>query len=546
MRPRNELIVITVAAFFILVLGSGMGPSASAMDCTRAAFQGLHLTDEEFAKPLMNLTATLVPATADSPEYCDVKATMWPEIAFEVMLPTTTWNQRLLMAGNGGKAGTIPRTGDLVPSGSILAAVKLGYAATGTDSGHNVATNPGSTFAYIDYPTPGANPNWHQKLLDFAYRAVHETIVVSKKIVQAYYDKAPLYTYWVGCSQGGRQGLIEAQRYPNDFNGIVAGAPVNDYMAQQMSAAEQLQPQYSAGCDISKFCGGPQIPPDKLSMLGEAVYAKCDGMDGLVDGLIDDPRECTFDPDTDLSKCPGDTDGPACFTTAQVTAIKKIYAGAFSSNGSLIVSGTLKSAEPFSGGWNNWLVAPSLQATRKYFLMEDAFKYLVWETPRPNFNFLTDWNWDTDPPQLAARGTLLNAVNPDLQPFLARGGKLLMFCGWSDTSSIPTTTAIPYYHKVLDAMGGRTKEVLAFYMVPGMQHCSGGIGCDKVDWFTPLVNWVEKGIEPRHLIGTSSTGTSRTRPICRYPEVARYRGAGDINNAANFMCVPPRSGDTKP
>ncbi len=230
----------------MLLLGTGL-MQAQAMDCTVAAFQGLNLTDGTdwvngqpvpgTGKPVTITSATLVAATVTVPAFCDVIGTMWPTITFEVALPTTTtWNQRLMLVGNGGKAGTIPKDG----GGSIVAGVQLGYAATGTDTGHCSAgcppgtqAYPGSTFAYVDYPTPGANPYWYEKLVDFAYLSMHETIVVAKQMVQAYYSEPPAYTYYVGCSTGGRQGLMEAQRYPTDFNGILAGSPVNAYMARR-------------------------------------------------------------------------------------------------------------------------------------------------------------------------------------------------------------------------------------------------------------------------------------------------------------------------
>jgi hypothetical protein len=522
MRLRKGSIVIAVAISITLLLGVRLGPSALAMDCTTDAFQALNLTDEEFGKPVTNLTATLVPATPTVPEYCDVKGTMWPEINFEVSLPTKTWNNRLYMAGNGGKAGTIP---------SLVVPLQKGYAATGTDTGHKATLNPGSTFAYIDYPTPGANPNWYQKFLDFAYRSVHETIVVAKKIVKAYYNEVPAYTYWVGCSTGGRQGLMEAQRYPTDFNGILAGSPVNNNMITQEQGPEYMIPQACDGC---------QIPYAKLPILGAAVYAKCDSIDGLVDGIIDDPRKCNFDPDKDLVKCPNDVDGPACFTEAQLTAIKAIYAGAFS-NGKLLIPGLSKGAEAFSGGWYNWFVSlpsqtPWYQHILYYTLVWDVFKYFAWD-PQPNFNLLTDWNWDTDPPKTAARAKIVDAVDPHLWQFLAHGGKALMYAGWADCGPNPLANAVPYYENVLEVMGDRTRDVFAFYMVPGMGHCTGGVGCGNVDWFTPLVNWLENGIKPGSLIGSSTTSLARTRPICRYGEVARYVGTGSIDDANNFTCV---------
>ncbi|MEO0249585.1 MAG: tannase/feruloyl esterase family alpha/beta hydrolase [candidate division WOR-3 bacterium] len=565
MQLKKELVVIVL--FVLLAAGMAAWPSnASGMDCTVKAFNDLQLKDEKFGKSVTIESAAIVPAAAGVPEHCDVVGIMWPTIRFEVMLPTTTWNERLLMAGNGGKAGTIPKgsaTSSLVPSGSMTAALKMGYAATGTDTGHCSAYKsasqpggcpstdtlfPGATFGNVDYPTPGANPEWRQKIEDHAFRSVHETIVAAKKMVQAYYNKAPLYTYWVGCSTGGRQGLMEAQRYPTDFNGIADGAAVNNYVKQAMAVPEQLQPQYSLGCDITTFCGGPQIPPANLAYLGTVVYNKCDGMDGLVDGIIDDPRKCHLDVDKDLAKCPLDNYSPYtsqptdCFTSAQLGALKQIYAGGFTSTGELVVEGTQTSAEAFSGGWNNWLVATSIQATSRYRVGGDTFNFLLFDPPQPDFDALADWNWDTSPALAAEGGKLFNATNPDLWAFYNNGGKIIMYHGWADVSANPLVNTLPYYESVLATMP-QAREFLAYYLVPGMGHCSGGVGCGNVDWFSPLVNWVEKGQAPGPLKG-SSTLTSgpykeRTRPICRYPEVARWDGVGDQNDWLSFSCVPP-------
>jgi hypothetical protein len=537
---------------------------AQAMDCSVTAFQALGLKDEKFSKPVTIESAAIVPAASGVPEYCDVVGNMWPTIRFEVALPTTAWNQRLLMAGNGGKAGTISHGtagGSLLPSGSIIPAVQMGYAATSTDTGHctttinGAGTNggcpagtqlyPGTTFANPDYPTPGANPWWEQKLEDHAYRSEHETIVVAKKMVNAYYKRMPAYTYWVGCSTGGRQGLQEAQRYPADFDGISAGAHANEYVAVAMTEPGQMQPQYSPGCDISTFCGGPQIPPANLAYLGSVVYAKCDGMDGLVDGLIDDPRKCTIDVDKELAKCPLDSYVPYttqpnnCFTTAQLGAIKQIYAGGYDSKGKLVVPGTQTSAEAFSGGWNSWLVSTRLNGTLRYSVANGTFQAILFDPQMPSFNTLADWNWDTSPALINPdRADTMRATNPDLTEFYYRRGKIIVFAGWADMAINPLVNAIATYQRTMNMMPW-ARPFFALYMVPGMGHCNGGVGCDKVDVFTALVNWVEKGIEPDAITGTASSGAPRTRPICRYPEVARYSGTGSIDDAANFMCVPP-------
>ena len=547
--------------FFVLTLGLSVLPkTAQAMDCTVTAFQNLNLRDGTNwvnGNPmpgkgsLVTITsAKIVPAANGVPEYCDVVATMSPTITFEMSLPTTTWNHRLSMAGNGGKAGSITKgSATDTGAGSILGALKLGFAATSTDTGHSAAQYPGSTFAYVDYPTAGANPDWYKKMVDFAYLSVHETISVAKQMVKAYYGQSAKFTYWFGCSTGGRQGLMEAQRYPDDFDGISAGSAVNSYMKQQMSAPEDLGPQYVTGCDTkTQFCGGPSLPAANMAYLGGVVYSKCDGIDGVLDGLIDDPRKCHINTETDLAHCPQETYTPFttqpnnCFTSAQRIAIKQIYAGGFTSKGKLVVPGPLPGSEGYVGGWNSWLASSRLRATADFAIVGDAFNYLMFDTPDPNYDLFTQWNWDTSPAQTVDRGMLFDATDTDLSHFARHGGKLMMYHGWADVISNPQVNSLTYYQDLTSEMPF-SKSFVAFYMIPGMGHCGGGVSgsCNQIDWVTPLVNWVEKGIEPHALQGATADGT-RTRPVCRYPAFERYKGHGDINAAANFTCVAEEHG----
>jgi feruloyl esterase len=505
-------------AFVFVVLSTvGATPwlgATRAMECSASAFESLGLADEAFGQPVSNLTATMV---TTSPQHCDVRGTLWPEIGFAVMLPTS-WNDRLYMVGNGGAAGNVPIS-------AMQGAVRLGYAAVGTDTGHSAAKESSFTFAWVDAGGAGANPFWEQKLHDFAYRSVHETAVVAKKIANAYYGRPPAFSYWVGCSTGGRQGLMEAQRYPADFDGIVAGAPVNKLMTAWMGAPAYLQPQLPPGSQIPSS-------PDALEALGKAVLAKCDGLDGLVDGLIDDPRKCAFDPDRDLP-----CSEAACFTAPQRAALQAIYAGA-TSNGTPVVPGVPKGSEAFPEGWARSIVAESLYSTGTYRLHQDAFRFVAFEQPRPEYDFLRDWDFRTDPPKLAARGRILEAVDPDLSAFRARGGKLLMYHGWGDTALNPSMSSLDYYGSVLGTLGEGARDFVALYLVPGMAHCTGGVGFGDVDWVTPVVGWVEDGAEPHDLVGRRFDG-SGSRPVCRYPEVARHVGPGGVDDPASFACRIP-------
>src|SRR5580704_9542581 len=286
-----------------------------------------------FGRDVKIESAKLVAKTDALPEHCDVRGTIWPEAKFAIKLPTD-WNTRFQMDGNGGTAGTISL-------GPVDNAVRKGFAASSTDTGHDAAKEPLATFAYV---TP-ENPNGHRKLIDFAYLSVHETAVLSKKVIEAYYGSAPKHSYWVGCSTGGRQGLQEAQRYPDDFDGLVIGAPGVSLTGNVTRRLWIGQSQVGAGA----------IPAEKLPLLTKAIYQKCDVLDGLKDGLIDDPRACPFDPARDVAKCAG-ADGPECFTSAQIGALTKIHGGPRDSKGRQIFPGELVGSEPV---WPDNFIPPS-------------------------------------------------------------------------------------------------------------------------------------------------------------------------------------------
>src|ERR1700735_4515857 len=281
------------------------------------------LAAKPFGDEVKIASAALVPAKGNMPEYCDIRGAIWPEAGFAIKLPTD-WNERFQMLGNGGTAGTISL-------GAVDAAVRKGFAASSTNTGHDAAKEPLATFAYV---TP-ENPNGRRKLIDFAYLSVHETAVLSKRVIQAYYGAAPKYSYWVGCSTGGRQGLHEAQRYPEDFDGLVIGAPGVSLTGNVTRRLWIGQSQVGAGA----------IPAEKLPLLTKAIYEKCDALDGLKDGLIDDPRSCKFDPAHDLPKSSG-ADGADCFTAPQLAALGKIYGGPHDSKGRALFYGELVGSEP--------------------------------------------------------------------------------------------------------------------------------------------------------------------------------------------------------
>lgn len=446
-------------------------------------------------------SATPVAASAKLPAHCDVRGVIWPEAKFAIKLPGE-WNERFQMVGNGGTAGNISLA-------AVDAAVRKGFASASTDTGHDVAKEPVATFAWV---TP-ENPHGQRKLIDFAYLSVHNTAVLAKQVIRAYYGKAPRYSYWVGCSTGGRQGMQEAQRYPEDFDGLVIGAPglwlTGNVTRRMWVAQSQL--------------GDAAIAPEQLPALAKAVMAKCDAVDGLVDGLIDDPRRCQFDVRRD---CPG------CFTAAQAEGLAKIYGGVRNSKGELLFSG-----EPLGGelGWAENLVGPSKVVLPR---SESQMKLAMLDPPPgPGWSY-TMFDFDKDPLRLTKAAAMLNPRNPDLSKLQKRGGKIVQYSGWGDQQVNPLP-GIDYYESVSKRLGAEpTRAFYRLFMVPGMYHCNGGPGCGTVDWLSVVMDWVEKGAAPDRIIGShlEKGVATRTRPLCPYPLVARYTGSGSVDDAANFAC----------
>ena len=437
------------------------------------------------------------------PAFCRVAATLKPtsdsDIRIEVWLPASGWNGKYEAVGGGGWAGVIsyPAMGE---------AIRAGYASSSTDTGHVGATG---SFA-LDHP---------EKVVDYAYRSEHEMTVKAKAIIAAFYGKPPHFSYWNGCSTGGKQGLTEAQRYPKDYNGIIAGAPAN-YMIH-------LHVRQVAIWQFAHRSPDAMIPPAKYPMIHAAVMKECDALDGLKDGLIENPRACHFDPKTIECK---DGDEPSCLTSPEVATARAIYAPTrIPSTGQIVFPGLEPGSEPAWGlliGGKEALVAP------------DTFKYIVFKDPNWNASKL---NLDKDV-ALADKvdGGLNNAINPNLNPFFSQGGKLIIYHGWSDQLISPGNS-IDYYDSVLKTVGAPAKQDMRLFMVPGMQHCRGGEGPNVFDMMPAISQWTEGGKPPAEVIAAHKTkGTvDRTRPLCPYPQIAKYKGSGSIDEAANFVCAMP-------
>jgi feruloyl esterase len=438
----------------------------------------------------------------DLPEFCRVAATIQPtsdsDIKVEVWLPATGWNGKFQAVGNGGWAGVISYS-------AMADAIRAGYASASTDTGH---VGGRGTFA-LDHP---------EKLIDFAWRSEHEMTVKAKAIIQEFYGRAPRLSYWNGCSTGGRQGLKEAQKFPDDYDGIIAGAPAN-------RTAMSLWIAHAVLKDPASY-----IAPSKYPIVHRAALAACDNLDGLTDGLIDDPTKCHFDPNVLLCKA---GDGPECLTAPQVEAARKIYSPALNPRtGHELFSSLVPGTEL---GWGVQAQGPEPSAN-----IYDQYRYVVFKDPTwdwKTFNFDSDVVRGDRPENL-----VMNATDPNMKAFFGHGGKLLLYHGWSD-SNIPALNTIKYYKSVVDTMGGTAKAAnsVRLFLAPGMGHCGGGEGPNVFDKVGALERWVENGIAPEQLIASHSTEgkVDRTRPLCPYPQVARYKGAGSIDEAANFVCQTP-------
>lgn len=456
-------------------------------------------------------SAKRVAATATVPEHCDVRGTFFPEAKFSVKLPTV-WNHRFQMVGGGGYTGVISFP-------AMDNALRGGYATASTDTGHDAAKEPIASFGY---PGPN-NPHADRKVLDYAYMAVHETAVLAKQIVAVHYGEPAKFSYWVGCSTGGRQGMMEAQRFPSDFDGYVIGAPVLELSSINLRGIWNAQ---------AVVDGPAAVPASMMPLVADAVIRKCDAVDGVVDGLIEDPRRCAFDPLTDLPRCSA-AGQSGCFTTAQLEGLKKVYDGPRDSSGRRLYPGTPVGAE--RGGWNGSIVGTPNMGLR--FGESYMQSFGLQPPPGPSWSF-HQFDWDKDPPKLAKTAALLDAVDPDLSAVKNKNARILQYHGWADALVTPYGS-IDYYESVLKKMGAQqTKDFYRLFMVPGMGHCSGGAGCYQVDWLSPLVNWVEHGKGPSVLLG-ANPASHRTRPICAYPNVAVYKGSGSIDAIANFACMPP-------
>jgi feruloyl esterase len=467
------------------------------------------LTDIMFPD-VVAIRAVTIPAEDEVPSHCRVDGTIHPAITFQVNLPAG-WNGRYYMAGNGGPAGQHPDT----QGGARSQALAHGFVMGATDTGHDGTTEPGYTFG-VDL----------QKSIDYAFRAVHLTAVTAKAIANTYYAEPVRFAYWNSCSNGGRQGMLEAQRYPDDFDGIIANAPWIDQTGFAIGAIWNQQAVADAG-----------LTPGKLNVLSDAVLARCDAIDGLRDGLIDDPRQCPVNVASDVPMCAAGTDNDSCLTPTQASAVQRVYDGPSNSGGRQLMSGFMPGSE---SSWMGLIVPATPGGVGGDFnLAQGIMQYMVYQPPRPDWDY-RDFDFDRDPELLDRWGRLADANDINLREFRARGGKLIMTYGWSDQVLQPMM-GVDYYEQAVTANGANGEDFMRLFMLPGMTHCSGGPGPDQHDPITAIINWVEAGEAPARMTARKIDNgqVTRSRPLCPYPQVARYDGSGSIDDAANFSCEAP-------
>jgi feruloyl esterase len=498
-----------VCAFLFGAAGYAESPAVSAAACERLS-RSLSLPNTTVLLAQVVAAGTFVPpgggtaaarAAASLPAFCRVALKIAPssdsDIRSEIWLPVSKWNGKFLQVGNGAWGGSI----QYVALGDAL---RRGYAAASTDTGH---TGTDASFA-MGHP---------EKLIDFGYRSVHETAAQGKATAATFYGVRPRLSYFNGCSGGGRMSFMEAQRFPGDFDGIIAGAPGYNrtdvaFQTLGMAQATHVSPE--------SF-----IPADKYHALHQAALDKCDALDGLKDELIADPTKCRFDPA--VLECKSG-DGPGCLTRPQVVAARRIYAPVIDpKTGAQISSGLEPGSELQWGG---------VAGNEPHPMYNDLLRFIVMQDRDWDFRTL-DVRRQLELARKADHG-VLSATSLELSPFVSRGGKLLIYHGWAD-QNIPPRESVNYYNGLVKTMGKEKVDgAIRLYMVPGMGHCGGGDGPNEFDMLAVLEHWREDGKAPSEIVASQLRAghVSRARPLCPYPQIARYRGAGSVDRAENFAC----------
>jgi hypothetical protein len=449
--------------------------------------------------------------------HCQLSGVIGKEIRFLLRLPDA-WNQRFFMGGGGGFVGSVEHNAE--------GSVNSGYATVGTDTGHE--GNP------LDGSWALNNPD---RQVNFGSVAVHRTAEVAKAIVRDYYGSDAKYSYFLGCSNGGRQGLVEAQQYPDDFDGIVSVAPAYDFTGVTTAFVRNGQAAFRTEGNVVK----PVVTPANLTLLQAKVLEACDANDSVKDGVIENPGACNFKV-ASIRACPANRAGDDCLTRAQRMAIETIYSPTVA-GGRQVYPGQPFGGEAEGSGWSSWITGPSQlaeqltkgkSATAQLAFGVDVYRYFVFDDPKWNYRTYDLSKWAKDTKRAAA---ILNATNSDLSGFKGSKGKLILAHGWSD-AALSARSTIDYYEQVR-ARDVAARDYTALYLLPGVQHCAGGAGPDQIDWYSVISAWAERGEAPKRVIASKREApgkVSRTRPVCRYPERAVYNGTGSTDDAANFAC----------
>jgi len=518
-KRRGHALVVLCASLFVAFFGGGAAfgsPGGTpCADLTALTLANVSIKSATmvpagpFVAPASGSGA--VPAPLNLPSFCRVIALATPVndsvINFEVWIPPVdAWNGKFEGVGNGGFSGYISYA-------AMAAALRRGYATASTDTGH-----VGDDLIFA---------NGHpEKIIDWTYRAMHVTTESAQLIVRDYAGRFSQHSYFNGCASGGHQALTEAQKFPDDYDGIIAGDPAADRIHEIIGYLWSWISTHNED-------GSRILSPAKLQLVTQSAVAACDALDGVRDGVIDDPRRCRFNLATLTCKGP-ETD--ACLTQQQVQAVQKIYDGVKNPRtGAQIFPGWPVGSEGYgdapSQGWRQYLIDPAEP------MRIGLLRYFVFDDPH--------WDWhtmdfDRDTAYADQKMGFVAATDPNMNPYKSRGGKLLMYTGWVDPV-LPATDVIDYYEAVTKRMGGsaNTKQFFRLFMVPGMGHCSGGPGTTTFDMTPALEQWVEKNTPPEEVIASRVVKdvTIRTRPLCLYPKVARWKGSGTTDDAANFACV---------
>jgi len=475
---------------------------------------------------LPDLPDLSIDSTAPASEpvaHCIVEGTIGEEIHFRLLLPEN-WNGKFVMGGDGGFAGTLNNQAIGLSSRGGENVLLSGYATVSTDVGHT--------------PGPGGSANWAlnnlERVVNYGHMGVHRTAVNAKSLISAYYGDEIERSYFYGCSNGGREALMEAQRYPNDFDGIIAGAPAYNWTGLMAGFLANQQALFPDPDDLTEAL----LSGNELNIIEQEVLGQCDAGDGIADGILNDPRNCDYQLDQ-LPACSG-IDNDSCFTEQEIDAARAVYEGPRTPSGEQLFVGFPFGGEPDNGGWSSWIAGGLDQELRagypnaqSYFAIE-AMKYLFLHDPDFQYSSYDLSNYQADTHYV---DSTLSATDPDLSAFRSQGGKLLLYQGWSD-AAISALGTIDYYQQVVQLDPSASEDVRLF-MMPGVLHCSGGKGPYAVKFLEALNNWVETDSAPSRLTANfvdQQEIQDASRPLCAYPEIAVYDGTGSDRDASNFRC----------